>query len=320
MMPPKKGARAEAKSVIDPHEEGRRPSSVNPSNRRVSRPKLPPEMSQLEADAPSDHELATDADASAKPPKPPSRLLVIARAVAGAALVVAVSISVAWAARHYVMTTPRFAVREIAVTGQSRRSVDDIATEAGIARGANVFTVDLDGARAKLLADPWISEAFLARRLPGTIFVQVTEREAAAIVALGDSYLATREGEIFKRLEPGDPADSPIITGLTPDAVAEDREGVARSIRRALDLAADYESSPLGTRAPLQEIHYSSDGAITIIVGKSALALNLGDPPFRKKLEQAARVLTELDRRGAKPDAIMLDNEARPERVVVRVR
>ena len=44
MMPPKKGARAEVKSVIDPHEEERRPS-INPSNRRVSRPKLPPELS-----------------------------------------------------------------------------------------------------------------------------------------------------------------------------------------------------------------------------------------------------------------------------------
>ncbi len=32
------------------------------------------------------------------------------------------------------------------------------------------------------------------------------------------------------------------------------------------------------------------------------------------------RVVAELDRRGAKADAIMLDNDARPERVVVRMR
>ncbi len=48
--------------------------------------------------------------------------------------------------------------------------------------------------------------------------------------------------------------------------------------------------------------------------------LVLGGPPFRKKLEQAARVATELDHRGQKPDAILLDNDARPERVVARVR
>ena len=46
----------------------------------------------------------------------------------------------------------------------------------------------------------------------------------------------------------------------------------------------------------------------------------LGGPPFRRKLEQAARVVAELDRRGAKAETIMLDNDARPERVVVRMR
>ena len=46
----------------------------------------------------------------------------------------------------------------------------------------------------------------------------------------------------------------------------------------------------------------------------------MGGPPYRRKLEQAVRVVAELDRRGAKPDSIMLDNEARPDRVVVRMR
>jgi cell division protein FtsQ len=50
------------------------------------------------------------------------------------------------------------------------------------------------------------------------------------------------------------------------------------------------------------------------------MQLVLGGPPFRRKLEQAARVVAELDKRGSKADAIMLDNDARPERVVVRMR
>ena len=59
---------------------------------------------------------------------------------------------------------------------------------------------------------------------------------------------------------------------------------------------------------------------MTLVIGKSAVALHMGAPPYRRKLEQALRVVAELDRRGAKPDSIMLDNEARPDRVVVRMR
>jgi cell division protein FtsQ len=301
-----------------------------PSNRRVLRQNRTRDSGEAHAhDEPHTDTEMRDAAASSPPlaiPVAPrrsrgiARTFAILRAAAGAALVVMVSTGVAWAARRYVMTSPRFAITEIIVNGGPRRSRDDLTREAGIAIGENVFSIDLDSARARLIADPWISEAALARRLPGTLMLDVSEREAAAIVALGDTYLVARDGEIIKRLEPGDPYDFPVITGITPDALTSDRDGVTQSLRRALDLAGDYERGPLAGRAALQEIHLAPGGAITLVVGKSALALVLGNPPFRRKLEEAARVLTELERQGAKADSVMLDNEARPERVVVRMR
>ncbi len=292
---------------------------MKPSNRRVARPKLPEGVTDGSG---IDRSLERDDEPDAGPIdlRPPSRAAALARAILGVALVVGLSGSAAYGARRYVMTTPRFAVKDIVVSGNVRRSVDDVASEAGVVKGANVFTLDLDRARAQLLADPWIHDASLARRLPGTVSIQVTERDAAAIVALGDSYLASRDGEIFKRLEPGDPTDLPIVTGLSPDSVAVDREGAVRSVRRALDLAAEYDRSSIAQRLPLAEVHLAEDGAFSLVVGKGALSLTLGGPPFHRKLDEAARVIAELEHRGAKPDAIMLDNEARPERVVVRVR
>jgi len=296
---------------------------VNPSNRRVGKPQLLPDVMEIAAAA-GDPDLAGSPEnpepQSAPPERAPSPWLRALQVVLGFALVVGVSVSVAWAARHYVTHSPRFAVSEVEVLGAKTRTSETLLDEAGIAKGQNIFSVDLDEARARVSRDPWVREVTLARRLPGTVVIQIAEREAVAIVALGDLYLASHTGEIFKRIEPGDPSDLPIITGITPDAVADDREGVEQSIRRALDLAGDYEHGPLAQRARLQEIHLARDGSTTLIVGKNALQLSLGDPPFRKKLDQAVRVMAELDRRGAKPDAIMLDNDARPDRVVVRMR
>ena len=139
-------------------------------------------------------------------------------------------------------------------------------------------------------------------------------------MALGDTFLATPDGEPFKRLEPGDPVDLPLVTGLRPESLSDDREGTMRTIRRAIDLAAEYERGPLAHRAPLEEVHVQADGTFAVVVGRNATELVLGGPPFRRKLDQAARVVAELDKRGAKADAIMLDNDGRPERVVVRMR
>ena len=66
--------------------------------------------------------------------------------------------------------------------------------------------------------------------------------------------------------------------------------------------------------------HVEPSGDLTVVVGKSGVRLARGGPPYRRKMVQATRVLAELDRRGAKPGMVMLDNDARPERVVVRMR
>jgi len=262
-------------------------------------------------------------------PRSESAAVRIARGVIGFAMVIGIGGTVAWGARRYVKTSQRFAVSEIITTGAKRRNPDELASIAGIAKGQNVFTTDLDGARARLIADPWVSEATLARQLPGTIFLRVVEREAGGIVATndgtakaagGESYLVTREGAIIKRLETGDPTDFTVVTGVVLQQLVDDREGATRTVRRALDLGSDYERSPLAQRSPLEEVHVETNGEMTLVIGKSAISLHMGAPPYRRKLEQAVRVVAELDRRGAKADTIMLDNEARPDRVVVRMR
>jgi cell division protein FtsQ len=277
---------------------------VSPANRRVKPP-------QLSLPLPDEPEVQ---------PRRPSRLLSLLRIGGGIALVLSSALGVAWIARRHVMHSPRFAVTEIEVVGNERRSAEAIVAESGIRMDANVFALDLEEARARILADPWLSDAALARRLPGKIRVQVTERKPAAVVTLGDTWLATAAGEPFKRFEPGDPTDLPVISGLSAERAAEDREGTTQTIRRAIDLAAEYEHGLLVRRAPLEEVHVEPNGSFTVVIGRSAVQLVLGTPPYRRKLDQAARVVAELERRGAKPDAIMLDNDARPERVVVRMR
>lgn len=297
---------------------------MRPSNRKIPLAETPVEEPEaLEASpAPAKRRASPKPPAPRPAPQSPGmvKAIAFARIVLGVVLVVGLSGAVAYSARKYVRGTPRFAVSEIVVLGNKHRQVDEVVALSGVAKGKNVFSTDLDAARALLLADPWIKEAHLERRLPGTVTIVVEERKPAGIVASGETYLVTAEGEIWKKLEPGDPTDLPIVTGLPVQMLTEDRKGAELVVRRALELGAEYERTSLSKRSPLQEIHVSGNGATSLVVGKSALTLELGEAPFRRKLEQASRVVAELDKRGAKPDAILLDDDARPDRVVVRMR
>lgn len=297
--------------------------ATNAANKREASPKADKRAKSTYSSSPSLAPAPASSAASLPPPAlsaKKSALLRVVRTVLGTVLVLAVAGALVVGLRRFVRTSPRFGVTEYVVHGTDRRPAAEIVDAAGLKRGDNIFQLDLEASRKKLLADPWIIEARMSRRLPGTVTIDVRERKAAGLVAAGETYLVTREGEVFKKLEAQDPTDLPVVTGISLTEVLDDRVSVQKSIRRALDLSDEYARTDLAARYPIQEVNVRPDGTMSLTVGKSAIALMMGKEPFRRKLEQASRVLRETERRNAKIDAVLLDNDARPERVVVRMR
>ena len=300
------------------------PGQPLPPNRKVKRRRPPagtfeaPEERVLLGAELTDDE---DGDDEARPGVSRARVVEALRLTAGVVVTIAAALLCVWGLVRYTRTSPRFAIKTVHVQGNAHRSPEDIARTGGIAPEHNIFTTDLEAAQSRLLGDPWIERVSLRRKLPSTIVVDVVEREAHALVSIGaDLYLVTRQGELFKKYELGDPYDLPVVSGVRAEEVAQYRAAAVGLIRRALDLVADYEHSAAAKAHAVQEAHLEDDGGIVLVVGKDATALHLGRGPYRQSLEQASRVLAELASRRGQASVVYLDNEAHPERVVVRMR
>jgi cell division protein FtsQ len=299
------------------------PGQPLPPNRKVKRRKAPDSVEAPDERAFLDEPFESDEDALEAPRRGVSRARLVdaLRITAGVVVTVGAALLCVWGLVRYTRTSPRFAIKTIVTHGNVHRSPEDIARTGGITVDHNIFATDLEAAHTRLLGDPWIEKITLRRKLPGTVLIDLVEREAHALIAIGpDLYLATRQGELFKRYEPGDPYDLPVVSGIRPDDVAEDKASAVALIRRALDLVADYEHSGPAKAHPVQEAHLEDDGGIVLVVGKDATALHLGRGPYRQGIEQASRVLAELGSRKGQASVVFLDNEAHPERVVVRMR
>ncbi len=241
--------------------------------------------------------------------------------VVGVAVVVSASLGVAWGARRYMTTSPRFAIKTVAVEGQVRLSPAEVAERGQVRVGDNVFSLDLERAQHQIMEDPWIKNATVTRKLPGSVMIQVVEHEPVALVAIEEQlFLASRDGDVFKQAGADDPLDLPVITGIGAREVKSDREGVKKDVQKALDVIDDLGKTAIGARYPLQEVHMVEDGTIELYVGSTAIAIHLGKAPYRGKLEQAERVFQELGKRKSEPSIVFLDNESSPDRVVVRMR
>jgi cell division protein FtsQ len=249
------------------------------------------------------------------------RLLAGLRLVTGLVVVVVASAAVAYSLHRYALTTTRFGIKTVELEGAKRLSPEQVRALAGIEIGKNLFSFDTRAAEEKLLRDPWVRSAHVVRKLPSILRVEIRERDAAAVGVLGDRpFLVTSEGEPFKEVKADDPTDLPLLTGVSAAEWARDRAGAEERFRTGVDLLRQYERLGMARVHPAQEVSLANTGHTVLTVGRQGIALELGRPPFARKLAMAADVVGELSAKGRTPGIVFLDNEAHPERVVVRMR
>ena len=254
-------------------------------------------------------------------PAAPSAVWAWLKLASGVVVAIAAALAVAWGVLRYTVSTPRFAVNKLELEGAERLTQARVSQLMGLELGTNIFKFDPERAEQMLLADPWIRQVKVTRRLPNTLRVELEERDATAVAAIGEKlYLVTRAGEPFKELETKDPFDLPVVTGIAAENLAKDRTREVERIAVALEVLRHWQKIPSSQVYPAQEIHLTDGGDVVLTAGKTGVTLHLGRGPWRRKLLMADRVIERLARRGRVPGIIFLDNRAHPDRVVVRMR
>ncbi|HEY8943667.1 MAG TPA: FtsQ-type POTRA domain-containing protein, partial [Polyangiaceae bacterium] len=190
------------------------------------------------------------------------------RVAVGVAIVGGVAVGVIWSAHRYALTSPRFAVRAIQLEGARRFGAEEVRAAGGIPAEANLFALDTAAVEQRLLENPWIAKAAVVRRLPSTLHVTLEERESRAITVLsGQPYLVSAQGEPFKRLDVGEPADLPVITGLLPEQLARDRRRELERLGLGLEVLRQYERLGMSRVYVAQEVHLAEGGNVSLTVG-----------------------------------------------------
>jgi cell division protein FtsQ len=267
----------------------------------------------------------TGRSAKSLSPEPAGRVLdrvaLALKLFAGLAVVVIASSAVAYSLHRYALTTHRFAIQKVELKGGRRVTPEKVRATAGIELGKNLFAFDTKKAEEALLGDPWVSSARVTRELPSTLRVEISERDAYAVAVLGERpWLVTRDGEPFTEVRADDPYDLPVLSGVSAQAIARDRASAIERLKLGTDLLRQYERLAVAKVHPAQEVALNTSGHTVLTVGKSGITLELGRPPYARKLSMAERVISELRQKGRAPGIVFLDNDAHPERVVVRMR
>jgi cell division protein FtsQ len=117
-------------------------------------------------------------------------------------------------ATHASLAAMGFGLDRVDVAGNYRTPAAEIYAAMGFNQGQSLFAADPHAAREKLLQLPWVSDAVVRRRFPGTIAVTVFEKRPFAVWQGGDRLeVVERSGAIIPGQNTELFADLPLLIG-----------------------------------------------------------------------------------------------------------
>jgi cell division septal protein FtsQ len=216
------------------------------------------------------------------------------------------------AAAQAVIGSGLLRVREVAVTGNRRLSAEEVRTlVAGLER-EQIFRLDLEHYRARLLDSPWIADVTLTRVLPATIQIAVVERTPIAAARHGQQlYLVDKTGSIIGDYGPAyRDLDLPLVTGLFAEARGADPTVVDARVALAASFFEGFHAR-LDLLARLSEIDVTNAHDAIVLLDDDTAWLHLGDRDFAERLQRYVEARSALAERFGQLDYVDLRFEER---------
>ncbi|MGD0152673.1 MAG: FtsQ-type POTRA domain-containing protein [Thermacetogeniaceae bacterium] len=173
---------------------------------------------------------------------------------------------------YYFSQSPFFSIQKVEVAGQKHLSAAEIIRVSGLGTGINIFQVNLDQAKKRLLANPWIESAAIRRKLPRAIQITVKERQPSAILLADQRWLVLdRNGVCIDSVNSLRLYNLPIITGIKPDTTDPGKlvsaNPLLQPVLAALDLDVENFFSEVNISDGNNLVAYTRD-SVPVLLGK----------------------------------------------------
>jgi cell division protein FtsQ len=218
----------------------------------------------------------------------------------GAIVVVTAALLIAY---DGTIRSPYLFVREIFVKGCKELTEKEILALAAIRPAPNILTLNPDAIARRIQVNPWIREVSVGREFPDRLVIVVRERKAVALLqGDGELHLLDGDGSLFKKLEPGDDTNLPVLTGCVREG-KPDEALIKQSIALLGTLAGAKEFPAIGS---VSEVHGNETFGLSVFTD-TGLCLQLGFDGYENKLQRLAPVMADLDRKNLKTGFLLID-------------
>jgi cell division septal protein FtsQ len=193
-----------------------------------------------------------------------------------------------------------FAVKEIALEGNTRTSREELLALVEDKTRANLWKLDLEEIRKALKRNAWVRDAEVTRQLPDKLRVKINEREPYALLRRSDNSVVwiDRDGTVLgdhsrfnREIVP------PVISGLAEGVTSKVQEANQRHLDLYQQLLAELDGQKPPLSPQVDEVIFDGGDGLKLRVHEGRVAVLVGTKDFRKRLEEALRILEAVERK-----------------------
>ena len=186
-------------------------------------------------------------------------------------------------------------VSSVRITGNHFVSAEELAPYLQKVQGRNIFRIDIRDVASRVKRHPWIKEVVVRRELPGTLWVDISERTPAVYVNNNHSlYLADEEGMIL-----GDKTENalilPVVYGIALPKKAAGNKSPVEGLSTAIEVKRELSSLPW---IDLSTTGIEVDERGQIVLHLKGYRIRLGRWGYRKKLKRFNEIAENLEEKG----------------------
>ena len=178
-----------------------------------------------------------------------------------------------------------FRVARVRTEGNRILADSEITALARVPEQAPLYDVDLARARVRVMQNPYVRSAALARDIPDGLTITVEERTPVAALALGRELYIDARGFVLPRPRSGGLPDLPVITGAVRAAeCVPGHRTASAAVRGALEILNDATAVGDDLYRLISEVHCREDSTFVLFTTESGVPVVFGRGDVAVKL------------------------------------
>lgn len=200
-------------------------------------------------------------------------------------------------AGYFFIQSSLFSISLIKVLGTQSVSGEEIVGISGLEKGENIFKINTDSAKEKILTHALVEEVEINKKLPATLEITVRERIPAAFIPAEEGlFQIDLKGNILRKQAVIGSQLLPIITGAElPSGTGVGKRLESDQLQMGLQMIAQMDEQAKEIVAELDVSNPQKLRAYTV----QGTEVRLGDAKdFKEKFNKFLQVIKEEEKRG----------------------